>query len=118
MTGSDTRFGGPRVEVVRGAEARALLRDPEFQRAWSTLAATCIWGTPCQTWAFADAWLSAYATRYDPLLIIQKDQAGLAGLLPLAIEKPSGSIVHVGAHQAEYQVWLATEENANRFIES
>ncbi|WP_170151473.1 GNAT family N-acetyltransferase [Microvirga subterranea] len=51
-------------------------------------------------------------------MLIQKDQAGLVGLLPLAIEKPSGLIVHVGAHQAEYQVWLATEENANSFIES
>lgn len=118
MNALDTRFDRPRIEMVHGANAKALLRDPEFQRAWSALAAACIWGTSCQTWAFANAWLSAYAVRYEPLLVIQTDQAGLKGLLPLAIERSSGSIVHVGAHQAEYQVWLATEENADSFIQS
>lgn len=119
MTASDTRFDRPKIEMVRGAEANALLQDTGFQRAWSTLSSTCIWGTPCQTWAFAEAWLSAYADRYEPLLIIQNDQSGrLRGLLPLAIERSSGSIVHVGAHQAEYQVWLATADNASSFIES
>lgn len=117
MTGLDTKFSEPQVELVYGAEAHALLQDPKFQRAWSQLFSTCIWSTSCQSWGFADAWLSAYASAYEALLVIQANETELIGLLPLAVERSSGSLVHVGAHQAEYQVWLATEENANSFIE-
>jgi CelD/BcsL family acetyltransferase involved in cellulose biosynthesis len=117
MTVSDVRHGNAKVELIQGDAAVALLRDPEFQQAWSKLASTCMWGTSCQTWAFADAWLSVYQDTYEALLVIQRNGSELEGLLPLATERSSGSIVHVGAHQAEYQVWLATETNAEPFIE-
>jgi CelD/BcsL family acetyltransferase involved in cellulose biosynthesis len=117
MTVSDVRHGNAKVELIQGDAAAALLRDPEFRQAWSKLASTCMWSTSCQTWAFADAWLSVYQDTHEALLVIQRNGSELDGLLPLAIKRASGSIVHVGAHQAEYQVWLATEPNADSFIE-
>lgn len=107
-----------RIRVLENEEAYALLKNDTFQTEWAELAAACPWSTACQTWQFADAWLEAYRDLYVPLLLVEHDEAGhLIGLLALAIERTSGAIVHVGAHQAEYQVWLAKEVNAESFIE-
>jgi len=105
------------VQLIQGNDADALLKDADFQSAWSELAAVCSWGTSCQTWGFAEAWLSVYHATHEGLLVIAYDESRLVGLLPLAVERASGSLVHVGAHQAEYQVWLATAANAESFIE-
>jgi CelD/BcsL family acetyltransferase involved in cellulose biosynthesis len=117
MTTSGTRSSRPKVELIRGEMADALLKDAQFQQAWAELEATCMWSTSCQSWGFADAWLSVYRNTHEALLVVQRDGAGLVGLLPLAIDRVSGQLVHVGAHQAEYQVWLAIESNATSFIE-
>jgi CelD/BcsL family acetyltransferase involved in cellulose biosynthesis len=106
------------AELAQGAPADALLRSAVFQKAWTELAAACPWATAYQSWAFAEAWLSVYSELYETLLVYQRDKSGkLIGLLPLAIEGATGALVHVGAHQAEYQVWLASESNADLFIE-
>ena len=106
------------VQLAQGAVAEALLSNLNFQKAWATLKSVCPWATGCQSWEFAAAWFSVYSDLYSALFAFEYDKDDhLIGLLPLAVEVASGSIVHVGAHQAEYQVWLATEANANNFIE-
>jgi CelD/BcsL family acetyltransferase involved in cellulose biosynthesis len=106
------------VELIRGDKVEEILRDKNFLKEWSDLSAACPWSTACQAWEFAEAWFSVYQATHEPLLVIQKDPTGrLLGLLPLAIERASGAMTHVGAHQAEYQVWLATNYNRNSFIE-
>ncbi|QRM27239.1 GNAT family N-acetyltransferase [Microvirga sp. VF16] len=108
----------PKLELARTDTAWDLLRSIDFREAWSELARICPWSTACQSWEFADAWLSAYQGTYEPLLVIQYNEIGrLIGLLPLAVKRGRETIEHVGAHQAEYQVWLATEINASSFIE-
>lgn len=108
-----------RIEFIHGGDAHTALSSEEFRNKWANLAAACPWGTACQTWEFAAAWLSVYHNAYEPLLLVQYDETGqLIGLLALAIDNASGAIVHVGAHQAEYQVWLARRENAESFIET
>jgi CelD/BcsL family acetyltransferase involved in cellulose biosynthesis len=107
------------ISLIRGDAADELLRDPTFQKAWSDLAAACPWSTSCQSWAFAEAWIESYLETYELLLVVQYNKAdGLNGLLPLAVHRNSGQIKHVGAHQAEYQVWLARETQADLFIEN
>jgi CelD/BcsL family acetyltransferase involved in cellulose biosynthesis len=106
------------VDISRGSSADTLLQDPKFQQAWSRLAAACRWGTVWQSWDYTEAWLSTYRETYEALLVLQRDAADqLIGLLPLAIQRNTGEIVHIGAGQAEYQVWLAHEANGNSFAE-
>ncbi len=107
-----------KVTLACGDGARALLDDPHFRSAWSALAQACPWSTPWQSLDHAEIWFSVYREAFDPLLVFQHDPAGdLVGLLVLAENRQTGDIVHVGAHQAEYQVWLATEPNADLFIQ-
>ena len=105
------------VTLVHGLAAGALLDDVEFRQAWCDLSAACPWATPWQSFGYATAWLSVYERDFEPLLVLQRDSSGtLTGLMPLAIDKRSGALVHVGAHQAEYQGWLTVEARSDRFI--
>ncbi len=114
----ETKTQTAKVTVARGDDARALIGDPHFRSAWSALAQACPWATPWQSLDHAEIWFSVYREPFDPLLVFQHDSAGdLIGLLILAVNRQTGDIVHVGAHQAEYQVWLATEPNGNLFIQ-
>ena len=97
----------PRIDVVQGTAASALLLRPEFRASWDSLVSACPWATPFQSSPYAAAWYEAYADRYDPVLVRQGAADAITGLLILARDKRSGAIVHAGAHQAEYQVWLA-----------
>lgn len=107
------------LRLLREDEANIILRDPSFQNDWFKLAAACPWSTSCQSWAFADAWFVTYADTYEPLLLVERDSLGsLSGLFVLAFHRSTGHITHVGAHQAEYQVWLAGVNNSDAFIES
>ena len=109
---------GPGVQIARGKAAEQLLNDPAFQKDWMDLATGCGWATGCQTWEFADAWYNAYEGLYQALLLFQRDSKGrLIGLLPLAIEMTSNALVYVGAHQAQYQVWIAFDKFSDDFIE-
>jgi CelD/BcsL family acetyltransferase involved in cellulose biosynthesis len=110
--------GKPKLELIHTDTAWKLLRSIDFREAWTDLSGACPWGTACQSWEFANAWLSAYQETYEPLLVVQYDEKDrLIGLLPLAVRRGTEVIEHVGGHQAEYQVWLATENNTNSFIE-
>ncbi|MCB5173885.1 GNAT family N-acetyltransferase [Microvirga lenta] len=119
MTGSSIYPWRSSVDLIRGEMAGELLINEAFEQAWSALVKQCPWSTACQSPGFAEAWFAAYIARFEPLLIVEHDEVGrLIGLLPLAIERASGKIVHVGAEQAEYQVWIATDLNSTSFIEA
>jgi CelD/BcsL family acetyltransferase involved in cellulose biosynthesis/GNAT superfamily N-acetyltransferase len=107
------------VRTSVGPEAVARLRDPQFRAGWDALFQACPWRSVFQSAAFADVWYRAYASRFDPALVYAEgaDGQGLGGLLPLARERASGALVHVGAHHAEYQVWLALPGDGDAFIE-
>ncbi|WP_210485789.1 GNAT family N-acetyltransferase [Microvirga antarctica] len=106
------------IVLSRGDAARSLLRDPQFRAAWMDLAEACPWATAWQSFGYAEAWLSVYGDTHEPLLVAQVDSSGtLTGLLPLAIGRHDGALVHVGAHQAEYQGWLARPEVSDHFIQ-
>src|SRR5690606_38129750 len=84
--------------------------------AWRQLHTACPWGTVFQGPAFADAWYETYAAVQDPVVVLGwAENRELAGLLLLAQDRASGMLTHVGAHQAEYQAWLALPESADRF---
>jgi len=97
-----------RTRVHRGDEALRLLDDQEFVAEWRALAAL----DPKNTWfqepTFAGAWYAAYAHRHEPLLVTGWQDGALAGLMPLA--RVGDGLAHAGAHQCEYQGWVAAPE--------
>ena len=101
-----------RIEIVRDADADALLADEAFARRWAALYRECRWATAFQSREFVHTWWSWYRDRHEPLFILGGDPDGeLSGLLPLAIDGASGSVAAAGAHQSEYQGWLARDSD-------
>jgi CelD/BcsL family acetyltransferase involved in cellulose biosynthesis len=100
---------------ARGAET--LLQDPQFEQQWGVLLSKCPWATAYQTHGFVAAWYESYQDIYTPVLLYELSEQGeLRGLLTLAVHKASRKMVVAGAHQAEYQGWLALPGDGNSFI--
>ena len=96
------------IIIKSGSEVVSLLRDISFKNKWDDLFKNCRWVTPYQSYNYISSWYEAYSQQYTPLLIFQLSQQDkLIGLLPLAIHKHNGTFEIAGAHQAEYQAWLA-----------
>lgn len=105
------------ITVAQREEAERLLLDPLFQQEWMNLHAQCPWATAFQTLGFISAWFQSYKSLHTPVLLFERSSGNeLRGLLPLAVEKSSSRLVVAGAHQAEYQAWLAQPANGNLFI--
>lgn len=103
------------VEILIGKEALALLTEPDFQLQWDTLYTSCPWSTVFQSRAFISTWYQSYITTYLPVLALAYNGEKLSGLLTLARDN-IGHLVGAGANQAEYQVWLASEQDSTVFI--
>ena len=106
------------VQIVCGADADRLLADASFARQWDRLWSRCPWATAFQSHGFARAWYVTYRPRWEPLLLVAHAPGGeLAGLLALAtpVEPSGGRVVAAGAHQAEYQGWLAAPGDGDAF---
>jgi CelD/BcsL family acetyltransferase involved in cellulose biosynthesis len=108
-----------KVQDCRGESYFHLQSDPAFRQKWDSLYSACPWATVFQSQAFAQIWYSTYAADFEPLLVYALDTASdLAGLLALAMNRKTGELVHVGAHQAEYHVWLSAADQGDSFIEA
>jgi CelD/BcsL family acetyltransferase involved in cellulose biosynthesis/RimJ/RimL family protein N-acetyltransferase len=104
--------------LARKTEARNLISDANFLRDWEALYQNCSWATVFQSPVFVKTWYEIYGEVFDLLFVYETNEAeNLNGLFPLAIEKSSGKICAAGDYHAEYQTWLACEENANSFVE-
>ena len=94
--------------VYSDSEALRVIALPEFQSQWRALAGKCPWGTALQTPGFAFTWYQCYEEVYRPLILVRYAVSGeMDGLLALATECATGKLTFAGAHQAEYNVWLA-----------
>jgi len=104
------------VDVVRAAQAEALLQADGFRAAWRELLERCSWATQFQSPGFVQAWYQTYRARYEPLFLLSTDGAGApTGILCLAASKRDGEIVVAGAQQAEYSTWVCSSERADAF---
>ena len=105
------------VKVALGADAWAVLDSRALLVEWEELERACPWATPYQSSAFILTWLRHYGGQFAPVVITQRGEDGaLAGLLVLAAGLQGPRLVVAGAHQAEYQGWLATPQASASFI--
>ena len=89
-------------------EALQAIATPQFQSSWRTLADQCPWGTALQSPEFVCTWYECYGDLYRPLVLARFGSGGaMTGLIALAVERSSGKLTFAGAHQSEYNVWLA-----------
>jgi hypothetical protein len=94
------------MELCRSNEVFSKLSDPSFQNMWDRLYEICPWKTAFQSRLFVDTWYQQYRSGFEPVLVFSLDPSSPA-LLPLA--RTANTLVIAGAHQAEYQAWLARE---------
>ena len=106
-----------KIEIVRNLDATRLMADDAFRAAWAQLWDLCPWATTCQAHGFAAAWYSAYDERYEPVLVMGRDDAGkMVAVLPLAKAKRGGRVVVAGSNQAEYQACISSPEHGDTFM--
>lgn len=113
------RAGAPSdaIGIRLGDKAWDLLASPGFVLDWQELEAACPWGTPYQSSHFVLTWLRHYRARFAPVVVtLRRPEGGLSGLLVLATSLEREALVVAGAHQAEYQAWLARPESQHDFV--
>lgn len=110
---------GINTEVLTGSNAQRALTSENFLETWQALYTSCSWATVFQSVEFCTLWYQNYKDDFSPLLVTGTDEDGnLIGLLALAVNAATEEIIAAGAHQAEYQVWIATFDAADTFIEA
>ncbi len=103
-----TSFQTATLLIYSDAEAVQVLALSDFQSEWKALASKCPWGTALQAPEYVCTWYPCYEELYRPLVLVRFAPDGeMDGLMALAVERTSGKLTFAGAHQAEYQVWLA-----------
>lgn len=107
------------IILLKNSEAYSILEDNKFRKEWEALYEECPWATPFQDYRFITTWYRIYKDQFNPVILSGTDSDGnLAGLLTLAISNDLRQLVFAGAHQAEYQVWIAKPQHSNSFIEN
>ncbi len=92
-------------------------QNQKFLDQWKRLYIECPWGTPFQSPEFVTTWFNSYKSMYSPIIIgLENNEHILVGLLILALQKNSNQLVVAGAHQAEYQCWLASPDCPDDFL--
>ena len=96
------------VEIIDGQQAHKLMSDHAFLGHWQTLKDKCMLATAFQSPSFVSEWYASYRAQWQPVVVRSHDSVGdLVGLWLLAYNPITNALVHAGAHQAEYHMWLA-----------
>ncbi len=102
-------------DVVCGDAATDWLDSKSNSDSWDSLYQSCRWKTPFLSRGFFKLWAKHYGDKWAPALVLGKDSGGtLCGLMPLATR--AKFVTGTGAHQAEYQGWISSNRDAERFL--
>jgi CelD/BcsL family acetyltransferase involved in cellulose biosynthesis/RimJ/RimL family protein N-acetyltransferase len=106
------------IEVMTGTAAYVHLERLQADGSWERLLGESRNGTAFQHAGFALPWYSLYSAEWEPVVAVGRSGTHeLAGLWLLARERNAPArLTHVGAHQAEYHVWLARSESEREFV--
>ena len=111
-----------KLDLLAGEEVMHLLEESKFLTEWDSLYHSCQWSTVFQSPDFVTTWYRLYRHAYQPILIKERINGELTGLLTLALPLQKSNtktfIVGAGHHEADYQTWLGTDSNGNSFISS
>ena len=106
------------IQLVRGPRATTLLEDEPFGRSWAELFSACPWASTFQDPRFVRIWHRHYRETFELIGLWSGPSDAIEGILFLARPRAGGDLVAAGSHHAEYQAWLAKdEESGERFIQ-
>jgi CelD/BcsL family acetyltransferase involved in cellulose biosynthesis len=106
------------VDLSQGHRAYQCLHEEGFKAEWLRLVSNCGYATYFQSPEFVIPWYDTYRSEYQPVIARGTDQHGsVVALWFLALDSARQRLVHAGAHQAEYQIWLARSEVERQFLE-
>ncbi|WP_143962606.1 GNAT family N-acetyltransferase [Litoribacter populi] len=100
-------------QILIGQQVLEKIEDLEFLSDWETLYQNCKWATAFQRPGFASEWYKLYYHQYEPVLVYEYDDKGLAGILAIAVD--GKKLIGAGEAISEYQVWL-TRKAESSFI--
>ena len=106
------------LNILLREESLNLMTDNQFISAWRALAKESHGFTAIQEDGLVVAWYEAYKAKYDPILVVAKDEKSqsIIGLIPLAMSKEDGTLSHAGHEQAEYNGWICKKEIEEEFL--
>ena len=105
------------VRMLTGHSALQHLGSENFRARWSTLYDSCPWATACQHPDFVLPWYALYGAAFLPVIVLdERDDGTLAGLLTLALRPHGKTLTGAGDHQAEYQGWMQASGAGSGFM--
>lgn len=105
------------IEFYRRNKAHEILADPLFLQSWKTLQENCPNTSVFQDQSFVCTWYETYCSSWEPAIIVSRNSSGIfVALWFLAYSQTTKQLVNAGAHQSEYQVWLALSGEEEQFI--
>ena len=105
-------------EILEDGEVLRRLADDTFRQDWQSLYERCPWATGYQSLQYVTCWYQLYETRYRPIVLAASAADGrLVGVLALALDAHARALVGAGGEDTVYQVWLATPEGSDAFMQ-
>lgn len=105
------------TKLIMGNKAHDHIVDANFVTQWLRLFDQCEYATVFQHPSFVQTWYETYKLQWLPILVKYEGENGtLGGLWLLAYSDEKKTLVHAGAHQSEYQVWLAKKGEEVKFV--
>jgi CelD/BcsL family acetyltransferase involved in cellulose biosynthesis len=106
------------IEVLKDGEVLPKLADEAFRQDWQSLYEHCPWATGYQSPEYVTCWYRLYETKYRPVVLTASAADGsLVGMLALALDAQANALVGAGGEDTVYQVWLATPETSDEFMQ-
>jgi CelD/BcsL family acetyltransferase involved in cellulose biosynthesis len=106
------------IELLKDGEVLPRLADAVFRQDWQSLYERCPWATGYQSPEYVTCWYRLYETKYRPVVLVASDANGrLVGMLALALDAQAHALVGAGGEDTVYQVWLATPETSDAFMQ-
>ncbi len=107
-----------RIEAIRTWNGAARLRDE-----WRELQADCPDATPFQTWEWNRAWMTHFAARKRPLILLFRSETGeLRGIAPLYVSfhlgTPLRRLAWIGTGASDYMDALTLPEHSEAIADA
>ncbi len=103
------------IGIYIGKDAIDQISNEKMVHEWRRLYESCSWATIYQSIDFVGNWYKVYQGEHLPILVLAVENDHLTGVLALCLNG-GRQIAGAGLHQAEYQTWISSESDSDRFI--
>ncbi len=105
-----------KINIVSKKEYKEKIQCKDFIKRWNNFSEISNHCMITQEYEFVSSWYQAYASLYEPLLILGYSDNELIGILPLALSKQDNELCHAGEYSSAYHGWLCSKEYESEFL--